>query len=101
MSAQGRGYTYSFRQILAIIGNGDNTRGRKLLDELAERMEHARTEHPESEWAGKGDDYALEAIEDEVREVRVAMKLETPHRVKSELKDAIATCVRAWNDEHK
>ena len=33
MSAQGRGYTYSFRQILAIIGNGDNTRGRKLLDE--------------------------------------------------------------------
>ena len=101
MSAQGRGYTYSFRRILAIVGNGNTARGRKLLDELAERLEYARTEHSASEWAGKVDDYALAAIEGEVREVRVAMKLETPHRVKSELKDAIATCVRAWNDEQK
>ena len=41
MSAQGRGYTYSFRRILAIVGNGNTARGRNLLDELAERLEYA------------------------------------------------------------
>ena len=35
MSAQGRGYTYSYREALTILGNGDAAKGRKLIDELA------------------------------------------------------------------
>lgn len=101
MSAQGRGYKYSYREVLAIIGNGDAAKGRRLIDELAGRLVHARTEHPESQWAGAGDKFAHNAIAGEVGEVWDAMRWETPERVKSELLDVLATSVRAHNDEHK
>lgn len=48
-----------------------------------------------------GEGYALVAMEDELREVMVAMKLEGPERVKSELKDLLATAWRTYGDEHK
>lgn len=101
MSAQGRGYTYSYREALTILGNGDSAKGRKLIDELAGRLVHARTEHPASQWAGVGEKFAHNAIASEVGEVWDAMRWETPERVKSELLDVLATSVRAHNDEHK
>ena len=101
MSAQGRGYTYSYREVLTILGNGDSAKGRYMLDDFALRLEYARNEHPEAEWKGAGDDYALDAMEGEMREVRVAMKLEGPQRVNSELKDLLATAWRTLGDEHK
>lgn len=101
MSAQCRGYTYSYREALAIIGNWDAANGRRLIDELAGRLVHARTEHPASQWSGAGEKFAHNAIASEVGEVWDAMRWETPERVKSELLDSLATCVRAHNDEHK
>lgn len=100
MSAQGRGYKYSYREVLTILGNGDSAKGRAMLDEFAQRLVHARTEHPADEWEGAGDGYALVAMEDELREVMVAMKLEGPQRLKSELKDLLATAWRTYGDEH-
>ena len=38
MSAQGRGYTYSYREALTILGNGDSAKGRKLIDELLDSL---------------------------------------------------------------
>ena len=101
MSAQGRGYQYSYREVLAILGNGDTAKGRSMLDEFAHRLVHARTEHPADEWKDAGDGYALMAMEDELREVLVAMKLESPERVRSEVKDLLATGWRTYGDEHK
>lgn len=43
MSAQGRGYTYSYREALTILGNGDSAKGRAMLDEFVQRLVHART----------------------------------------------------------
>lgn len=99
MSAQVRGYTYSYREALTILGNGDAAKGRKLIDELAGRLVHARTEHPASQWAGAGDEYGLEVIEGEVRELRIAVKLEGPQRVEDETLDVLATAVRKFNRE--
>lgn len=101
MSAQGRGYTYSYREVLAILGNGNAAKGRAMLDEFAQRLVHVRAEHPADEWKDAGDGYALMAMEDELREVLVAMKLESPERVRSEVKDLLATCWRTYGDEHK
>lgn len=101
MSAQGRGYTYSYREVLTILGNGDAAKGRAMLDEFAQRLVHARNEHPADEWKDAGDGYALVVMEDELREVMVAMKLEGPERVRSEVKDLLATAWRTYGDEHK
>ena len=101
MSAQGRGYKYSYREVLTILGNGNAANGRTMLDEFAQRLVHARTEHPADEWKDAGDGYALMAMEDELREVLVAMKLESSERVRSEVKDLLATGWRTYGDEHK
>lgn len=101
MSAQGRGYKYSYREALTILGNGNPAKGRAMLDEFAQRLVHARTEHPADEWKDAGDGYALTVMEDELREVLVAMKLEGPERVRSEVKDLLATAWRTYGDEHK
>lgn len=101
MSAQCRGYTYSYREALTILGNGDSAKGRAMLDEFVQRLVHARTEHPADEWKDAGDGYALVAMEDELREVLVAMKLEGPERIRSEVKDLLATAWRTLGDEHK
>ena len=89
----------SWKTIRLIFGNGDLTQGRKCLEAIARRLVHARTKHPASEWSGKGDDYGLEVIEGEVRELRLAVKLEGPQRVEDETLDVIATAVRKYNRE--
>ncbi len=89
----------SWKTIRLIFGNGDLTQGRKCLEAIARRLIHARTKHPASEWAGKGDDYGLEVIEGEVRELRLAVKLEGPQRVEGKTLDVLATAVRKYNRE--
>lgn len=88
-----------WKTIRLIFGNGDLTQGRKCLEAIARRLVHARTKHPASEWAGRGDDYGLVVIESEVRELRLAVKLETPQRVEDETLDVLATGVRKYNRE--
>lgn len=88
-----------WKTIRLIFGNGDLTQGRKCLEAIARRLVHARTKHPASEWEGRGDEYGLEAIEGEVRELRIAVKLEGPQRVEDETLDVLATAVRKYNRE--
>ena len=89
----------SWKTIRLIFGNGDLTQGRKCLEAIARRLVHARTKHPPEEWEGKGHEYGLEVIEAEVRELRLAVKLETPQRVEDETLDVLATAVRKYNRE--
>ena len=88
-----------WKTIRLIFGNGDMAQGRKCLEAIARRLVHARIKHPASEWAGKGDEYGLEAIEGEVKELRLAVKLEGPQRVEDETLDVLATAVRKHNRE--
>lgn len=89
----------SWKTIRLIFGNGDLTQGRKCLEAIARRLVHARTKHPASEWAGRGEEYGLEVIEGEVKELRFAVRLETPQRVEDETLDVLATAVRKYNRE--
>ena len=88
-----------WKTILLIFGNGDMAQGRKCLEAIAHRLVHARTKHPASEWAGRGEEYGLEVIEGEVKELRLAIKLEGPQRVEDETLDVLATGVRKFNRE--
>lgn len=88
-----------WKTIRLIFGNGDMAQGRKCLEAIAHRLVHARTKHPASEWAGRGEEYGLEVIEDEVKELRLAIKLEGPQRVEDETLDVLATAVRRFNRE--
>ena len=89
----------SWKTIRLIFGNGDMAQGRKCLEAIAHRLVHARTKHPASAWVGRGEEYGLEVIEDEVKELRLAIKLEGPQRVEDETLDVLATAVRKFNRE--
>ena len=88
-----------WKTIRLIFGNGDLAQRRKCIEAIARRLIHARTKHPASEWAGRGEEYGLEVIEDEVKELRLAIKLEGPQRVEDETLDVLATAVRRFNQE--
>ena len=85
--------------IRLIFGNGNAAQGRKCIEAIARRLIHARTKHPASEWAGRGEEYGLAAIEGEVKELRLAVKLEGVQRVEDETLDVLATAVRKFNRE--
>ena len=85
--------------IRLIFGNGNAAQGRKCIEAIARRLIHARTKHPASEWAGRGEEYGLEAIEGEVKELRFAVMLESQERVEDETLDVLATGVRKFNRE--
>ena len=85
--------------IRLIFGNGNAAQGRKCIEAIARRLIHARTKHPASEWAGRGEEYGLEVIEGEVKELRFAVMLESQERVEDETLDVLATGVRKFNRE--
>ena len=85
--------------IRLIFGNGNAAQGRKCIEAIARRLIHARTKHPSSEWSGMGEEYGLAAIEGEVKELRLAVKLEGVQRVEDETLDVLATAVRKFNRE--
>ena len=85
--------------IRLIFGNGNAAQGRKCIEAIARRLIHARTKHPSSEWSGRGEEYGLEAIEGEVKELRLAVLLEGSERDEDETHDVLATGVRKYNRE--
>ena len=85
--------------IRLIFGNGNAAQGRKCIEAIARRLIHARTKHPSSEWSGRGEEYGLEVIEGEVKELRLAVKFEGVQRVEDETLDVLATAVRKFNRE--
>ena len=88
-----------WKTIRLIFGNGDLAQRRKCIEAIARRLIHARTKHPASEWAGRGEEYGLAAIEGEVKELRFAVMLESQERVEDETLDVLATGVRKFNRE--
>lgn len=83
------------------FGNGNEKRGRAIIQAVALRLEHARRQHPAEEWQGQSAEYGLAAIEGEVAELRHAVEHETPGRVADEALDAVATLIRTLGEEYK
>ncbi len=90
----------NYRKIEEAFSNDNWKKGRKIMSEIAERLDHARKKHPKEEWQ-KMDVYeAMKALLDEIDEVRIALKKETPERVQDELLDVIAVAFRILNKEY-
>lgn len=68
---------------------------------IKQRLEHARAEHPASEWQGKGIEWAFRAFLDEVYEARYELDTGRLHRLDDELLDAAATLIRILNKEYE
>ena len=80
-----------------IIGNGSAAAGRKLVQDIAQRVAEARRKHPVF---AEGNYHALGVIGGEYQEVVQAVEKETPERVYDELLDLITVSIRAANGEH-
>lgn len=83
------------------FGNGNERKGRAIMQAIALRLEHARKEHPVDEWRGGSATYAMSAIEAEMSELLWAVHHETPASEKDEALDVIATLVRFLGEEYK
>lgn len=81
-----------------IIGNGDATTGRRLLEDIARRVAEARGKHP---LFAEGKYHALGVIGGEYQELVRAVERETPERMYQEILDTITTLIRAANGEHE
>ena len=68
---------------------------------IRERLIHARKEHPSSEWEGKGAEWALCALLDEVDEVIDAYENGTEAEFISEVADTCSVGERIINKEYK
>ena len=86
-------------RIFKLLGLDDFAVGEDLAVKIADRIEHARKEHPAKEWQGKGLNWASMALLDETDELVNAVIHETPERVKDELLDVIAVAIRMYNCE--
>ena len=71
-------------------------RNPKTMNAIYARLNHARTKHPVF---AKDRLDAFAVIEDEFREFRDAVGMESPERQRDEALDVIATCVRFINEE--
>lgn len=88
-------------KIYSAFGNGDIGMGKKIIADIADRLEHARTKHPNEQWKKMTKYDAQKALDDEKCEVCHALISETPERVKDELLDVISVAVRMYNEEYK
>ena len=89
----------SYMRMRLAFGNGDMAKGKKIMEAIAERIEHARLKHPPEEWANKGPKWAAGTLGDELSELHRAISLETPEREKDEALDCVAVGVRIVNRE--
>ena len=72
-----------------------------VFQKIQERLEHARAEHPESEWQGKGIPYAFRALLDEVREMKEEYDNERIDALHDELLDVVVVAIRILNKEYE
>lgn len=82
----------TYKQMCRIFGNGDEGKGKALMQAIALRLEEARAKHPE---------YALTAqeavdmvISGEIDELHDAVRFQSMERQLDECLDVIATCCR-------
>lgn len=74
--------------------------GRKLMREIAERLEYARKNHTKEEWQRMNVIDAFNALQEEINEVKFAVEHEGEQRMQDELLDVIAVAVRMLNHEY-
>lgn len=84
----------------AAIG-GTHSHGRYIVNLIADRLRHARKEHPASEWRGKGRYWALGQLGSEFEEVVHAVENEGDDRMVDELLDLIAVALRMLQREYE
>ena len=89
-------------ELMKQLGDGDTARGRYVTNMIADRLAHARAEHPGTEWSGKGPAYGVRVIRDELDELGMAVDDdEGEDRMRDECLDVLATAVRFLNREWK
>lgn len=80
------------------FGNGNEKRGRAIMQAIALRLEEAREKHPVY---AEGPYQALGVVHAEFKELEHAVEHETESRQKDEALDVIATSVRFLGEEYK
>lgn len=87
----------TYRAMRRAFGNGNERRGRAIMEAIALRLNHARTKHAVF---AEGSPQALGVIQAEMDELTHAVEHETEARQLDEALDVVATCVRFANGEH-
>ena len=80
------------------FGNGNEAKGRAIMQAIALRLEEARGKHPVY---AEGPYHALGVIHAEFKELEHAVEHETESRQMDEALDVIATSVRFLGEEYK
>lgn len=88
----------TYRRMRRAFGNGNERKGRAIMQAIALRLEEARGKH--SIYA-EGPYHALGVIHAEFKELEHAVEHETESRQKDESLDVIATSVRFLGEEYK
>lgn len=88
----------TYRRMRRAFGNGNEAKGRAIMQAIALRLEEARGKHPVY---AEGPYQALGVIGSEIRELEHAVEHETPARAIDEALDVVATACRFIGGEHK
>lgn len=80
------------------FGNGNERKGRAIMQAIALRLEEARGKHP---MYAEGPYHALGVIHAEFKELERAVEHETESRQMDEALDVIATSVRFLGEEYR
>lgn len=80
------------------FGNGNERKGRAIMQAIALRLEEAREKHPVY---AEGPYHALGVMHAEFKELEHAVEHETESRQMDEALDVIATSVRFLGEEYK
>lgn len=88
----------TYRRMRRAFGNGNEAKGRAIMQAIALRLEQARDKHP---LYAEGPYHALGVIGSEFHELEKAVEHETESRQMDEALDVIATTVRFLGEEYK
>ena len=88
----------TYRRMRKAFGNGNERKGRAIMQAIALRLEQARDKHP---LYAEGPCHALGVIHAEFKELEHAVEHETESRQMDEALDVIATSVRFLGEEYK
>lgn len=88
----------TYRRMRRAFGNGNERKGRAIMQAIALRLEEARGKHP---LYAEGPYQALGVVHAEFKELEHAVEHETEARQKDEALDVVATAVRFLGEEYR
>lgn len=88
----------TYRRMRKAFGNGNERKGRAIMQAIALRLEEAREKH---QVYAEGQYQALGVIHAEFKELEKAVEHETESRQMDEALDVIASAVRFLGEEYK